>query len=187
MELREALAPIALLARESAILTTMSAVGDWPAEHDHPLVFHFMPSSMGQGSSLALGLALAKPERSVVALNGDGCTLMNLGSLVTIGKVRPANLTLVVLDNGIYEVTGGQPHGGRGSVDYLGFARAAGIESGYEFADANQWAGQAAELVQAQGPTFIRLVIEPRFGRSTPKPPRTMPEQIDRLRTALGA
>jgi thiamine pyrophosphate-dependent acetolactate synthase large subunit-like protein len=64
--------------------------------------------SMGLASSIGLGLAMAQPQRRVVVLDGDGSLLMNLGSLATIGWVRPANLILIVWDNALYGTTGGQ-------------------------------------------------------------------------------
>src|SRR5271156_4195377 len=95
------------------VVTTMSAVGVWPALSDTPLDFAYLPSSMGMGPALGLGLALAQPGRGVVVVNGDGCMLMSLGSLVTLAD-QPADVFLVILDNGHYEVTGGQAHAGSG-------------------------------------------------------------------------
>ena len=65
--------------------------------------------SMGLASSIGLGLAFARPDRRIIVLDGDGSLLMNLGSLATIGWTRPANLVLIVWDNGVYGTTGGQP------------------------------------------------------------------------------
>ena len=62
----------------------MSPVGVWPACRDSPLDFAYIPSAMGHAPALGLGLALAQPDRGVIVLNGDGCTLMNLGCLVTL-------------------------------------------------------------------------------------------------------
>jgi thiamine pyrophosphate-dependent acetolactate synthase large subunit-like protein len=64
--------------------------------------------SMGQCSSIGLGIALARPDVRVICLDGDGSLLMNLGSLATIGWTRPANLVVVVWDNQSYATTGGQ-------------------------------------------------------------------------------
>jgi thiamine pyrophosphate-dependent acetolactate synthase large subunit-like protein len=64
--------------------------------------------SMGLASSVGLGLALARPDVRVFVLDGDGSLLMNLGSLATIGLLKPANLVLVVMDNEQYATTGGQ-------------------------------------------------------------------------------
>ena len=64
---------------------------------------------MGLASSHGLGLALAQPSRRVIVLDGDGSLLMNLGTLVTIGKVAPQNLCHLVFQNGTYEANGGHP------------------------------------------------------------------------------
>jgi thiamine pyrophosphate-dependent acetolactate synthase large subunit-like protein len=64
---------------------------------------------MGLASSIGLGIALARPDVRVIVLDGDGSLLMNLGSLATIGLLRPANLVVIVMDNQEYATTGGQP------------------------------------------------------------------------------
>ena len=68
-----------------------------------------MLGSMGLAFPIALGVALAQPKRRVFALEGDGSLLMQLGSLSTIATLAPKNLTMVVMDNGIYQITGAQP------------------------------------------------------------------------------
>src|SRR5216683_3627332 len=128
----EALEVVAEHRGDRIVVTTMGSVGLWPALSDGPLDFAYLPSSMGQGPGLALGLALAQPERGVIVINGDGCTLMNLGALVTIAN-QPANLYLLIIDNGLYEVTGGQLHAGAGHTDFAGLARAAGVGRVYAF------------------------------------------------------
>ncbi len=113
----QALEVLAAHRGDKIVVTTMSAVGIWPTYSDTPLDFAFIPSSMGQAPGLGLGLALALPGRAVVVVNGDGCMLMNLGSLVTLAN-HPADLYLLILDNGLYEVTGGQPTAGTGHTDF---------------------------------------------------------------------
>src|SRR5262249_8646218 len=105
----EALRVLAAHREEHIVVTTMGSVGLWPAISDGPLDFAYLPSAMGHGPGLGLGLALAQPERGVIVVNGDGCTLMNLGTLVTLAN-QPVNLFLLIMDNGLYEVTGGQVH-----------------------------------------------------------------------------
>src|SRR5215813_11975453 len=122
---RQALEVVARHRGQRLVVTTMTSVAVWPQLSDSPLDFHYIPSSMGQGPGLGLGLALAQPERGVIVVNGDGCTLMNLGALVTIAG-QPANLYLLIMDNGLYEVTGGQVHAGQGHTDFGGLARSAG-------------------------------------------------------------
>ena len=85
--------------------------------------------SMGLTSSIALGLAMARPDRRVVALDGDGSVLMNLGSLATIGTCRPPNLLIVVWDNELYGTTGGQPTATARGADLAAAAAAMGLAS----------------------------------------------------------
>src|SRR2546423_2255551 len=123
---RDALEVLAAHRGERIVLTTMGSIALWPQLSDSPLDFHYIPSAMGHGPDLGLGLALAQPQRGVIVVNGDGCMIMNLGTLVTLAN-QPANLYLLIIDNGLYEVTGGQPHAGVGHTDFAGLARAAGI------------------------------------------------------------
>ena len=182
---RQALEVLAAHRGERIVVTTMTAAGVWPALSDTPLDFAYIPSSMGQGPGLGLGLALAQPERGVIVLNGDGCTLMSLGNLVTLAHQR-ANLHVLILDNGHYEVTGGQVHAGAGHVDYAAIARGAGIERVYSFATLADWQAGAAEALAGLGPVVIHLKVDARYGQKTPKAPRPMLEQIQRFQQALG-
>src|SRR5712671_7896855 len=79
----------------------------WSAGH-RPQNF-YMLGSMGLAFPIALGVALAQPQRRVIALEGDGSLLMQLGCLATIASLKPKNLSLIVMDNGIYQITGAQP------------------------------------------------------------------------------
>jgi thiamine pyrophosphate-dependent acetolactate synthase large subunit-like protein len=180
----EALSVLAEHRDDQIVVTTMTSCGVWPTLSDSPLDFHYIPSSMGQGPALGLGVALAQPGRRVVVVNGDGCTLMNLGCLVTIAA-HPANVFVLVMDNALYEVTGGQPTAGAGRVDYAGLARAAGIGRVYRFDTLDAWKAGAAEALAGPGPVVVWLRLEGRLGQSTPKAARPMAEQIARLRSAL--
>ena len=184
MTQREALEIVAVYRGRRIVVTTMSSVGIWPSLSDTPLDFAYIPSAMGQGPALALGLALAQPERGVLVVNGDGCTLMNLGSLVTLAH-HAADVILLILDNGLYEVTGGQPTAGTGHTDFAGLARASGIPRVYTFDAADAWRAGAAEALAGPGPVVVWLKVEGRIGQKTPKAPRPMAEQIERLRGAL--
>jgi thiamine pyrophosphate-dependent acetolactate synthase large subunit-like protein len=184
MTQREALEVLAAHRGKRIVVTTMSSGGIWPALSDTPLDFAYLPSTMGGGPALGLGLALAQPARGVIVVNGDGCMLMNLGSLVTIAS-NPADLYLLIMDNGLYEVTGGQATSGSGRADYAALARAAGIGRVYAFERLEQWRKGAAEALAGPGPVAVVLKVEGRLGQKTPKPPRPMAEQIERLRNAL--
>jgi thiamine pyrophosphate-dependent acetolactate synthase large subunit-like protein len=182
---RDALAVLAAHRGQRAVVATMSSGGAWPQLSDTPLDFIYIPSAMGQGPSLGQGLALAQPERGVIVINGDGCTLMNLGCLVTIAN-HPAELFLVIFDNNHYEVTGGQPTAGTGHTDFAGLARSAGIQRIYSFDKLDDWKQGAAASLAGPGPVVIWLKVEGKIGQKTPSAPRPMHEQIQRLRTALG-
>src|SRR2546427_6552536 len=100
---------------------------DWPPLSTRPELDIPITGSMSKASSFGLGLALARPDLRVWVLDTDGALLMNLGSLVTIARAKPANLLHVVYDNEAYDTTGGQPTPGAGLVDF----RAIALNSGY--------------------------------------------------------
>jgi thiamine pyrophosphate-dependent acetolactate synthase large subunit-like protein len=110
--------------------------------------------------------------------------LMNLGGLVTLAA-NPADVYLLILDNGLYEVTGGQETAGTGHADFSALARAAGIRRTYTFDNLAAWQAGAAEALAGPGPVAVWLKVEGRLGQTTPKAPRPMAEQIERLQRAL--
>jgi thiamine pyrophosphate-dependent acetolactate synthase large subunit-like protein len=184
MRLRDALEVLAAHRGDHVVITTMSPIGIWPSLSDTPLDFAYIPSAMGHAPGFGLGLALAQQRHGVVVVNGDGCTLMNLGCLVTLAN-HPARVYLLIFDNGQYEVTGGQPTVGSGRIDYAGLARAAGIQRVYTFESLEPWKAGAAEALSGPGPVVAWLKVEPKAGQRTPKPPRPIREAVERLRQAL--
>jgi thiamine pyrophosphate-dependent acetolactate synthase large subunit-like protein len=169
---------------QHVVVTTHGSIDLWVSFSDTSLDFSYVPTSMGQGPALGLGLALAQSRHGVVVVTGDGSVLMNLGSLVTLAS-NPANLFLILIDNGVYEVTGGQSVVGAGRTDFTGLARAAGIARVYSFETAEKWRENAAEALSGPGPAFIWLKVEARSGQRAPTQARPMDEQIARLRRAL--
>ncbi len=87
----------------------------------------YLWGGMGLGASIALGVALAAPKATVIALAGDGGVLMNLGSLATIGALQPANLIVVIWDNRAFDLTGGQPTATAAGADLAAVATACGL------------------------------------------------------------
>jgi len=184
MTQRDALLVLAKHRGQRIVVTTMSSAGIWPQFSDSPLDFAYLPSAMGQAPALGLGLALAQPKHGVIVINGDGCMLMSLGSLVTLAN-HPANIVVVIMDNGLYEVTGGQAHAGAGHTDYAMMARAAGISRVYAFDTLEDWQRGAPEALAGPGPVVIWMKVEGRLGQKTPKAPWPMAEQVARLTAAL--
>jgi thiamine pyrophosphate-dependent acetolactate synthase large subunit-like protein len=95
-----------------------------------------MLGALGLAVRIALGVAPAQPERGVIVLEGDGSILMNLGCLSTVAKLKPRNPTIVIIDNGTYQITGKQPTITAGVADIVAIARASGIEQGFWMARA---------------------------------------------------
>jgi thiamine pyrophosphate-dependent acetolactate synthase large subunit-like protein len=182
---REALEVIAAHRGDRVVITTMGSVGLWPSISDSPRDFHYLPSSMGQGVSLALGLCLAKPGLGAIVLTGDGGLLMNLGCLVTVAQHR-VPLAIMLIDNGLYEVTGGQDVPGAGRTDFAAIARGAGIAEVASFTTAADWAAAAPKCLSHDVPIFTWLKVQGERGKSTPSAPRPMAEQIARLQAAMG-
>ena len=169
---------------DDVIVTTMAASKVWmdlgPLQ---PRDFVFVPSCMGHATSYGLGIALAQPRRRVIVCNGDGSMLMNLGSLVTIAAQAPPNLTVIVMDNGVYEVTGAQPVPAR--VDYVGLARSSGIANVHRFTTASEWETAAPTVLGTAGPNVVILDIEPVQGRPAPKSPGNPATRAAAFRAAL--
>lgn len=181
---REALEVLARHRGDRVVITTMTSAGVFPTLSDTPLDFPYLPSSMGQAPALGLGLALGG-RRGVIVVNGDGCMLMNLGVLATIAA-HPAELFLIVVDNGLYEVTGGQPTAAAGRVDFAQIARGCGIDRTCFFDSIDAWNAQAADALAGPGPAVIVWKVEGRLGQKTPRPIRPVSEQLARLRDAIG-
>jgi sulfopyruvate decarboxylase subunit beta len=123
--------------------------------------------AMGQGSSHALGLALGRPDRRVIVLDGDGSLLMNLGTLVTIATAAPKNFIHCVCENGTYETNGAVPVPGIGRFSFTAMARAAGYAKIYEFSDLPDWEREVGRILKEEGPIFVDLKVEP--GESYPE------------------
>lgn len=169
---------------QDVVVTTMAASKVWMDFGPlRPLDFVFVPSCMGHATSYGLGIALAQPRRRVIVCNGDGSMLMNLGSLVTIAAAAPPNLIVIVMDNGVYEVTGAQPLPAR--PDFAALARASGIGRVRRFSTAEEWAMSAESVFAADGPSVVVLDIEPVPGRPAPKSPGPAALRAAAFREAL--
>jgi sulfopyruvate decarboxylase subunit beta len=177
---------------EEVVVTTMGAAREWMALGSHPLDLVYVPSSMGQATSLGLGIALARPDRRVIVCNGDGSMLMNLGSLVTITAAGPANLVVLLFDNGVYEVTGAQPtpgapaaRAGGDRVDFAALAGACGFLSLFHFSDDARWREEARAVLDSTGPTLVVLDVAPVPGAAGPRSPGPAAERARRFMAAL--
>jgi sulfopyruvate decarboxylase subunit beta len=145
--------------KDEAVVATYSSAVDWVNINPRPLNYLSI-GAMGLDSSHGLGLALGRPDRRVIVLQGDGSLLMNLGSLVTIAEAAPRNLIHFVAHNETYEANGGHPIPCP-KVDFAGMARAAGYAAVYEFSDLGAFTQQIAPVLEQNGPVFATLHVEP--------------------------
>src|SRR6201993_4792328 len=123
----------------------------WAAGH-RPQNF-YMLGSMGLAFPIALGVALAQPQRRVFALEGDGSLLMQLGCLTTIAALKPKNLVMVVMDNGLYQITGSQPTPAAALTDIVAIAVASGIANSAWAADEEDFERLVDQSMTPEGPT----------------------------------
>jgi thiamine pyrophosphate-dependent acetolactate synthase large subunit-like protein len=131
---------------------------DVAAAGDHPLNFYLW-GAMGGAAMIGLGLALAKPERRVLVLTGDGEALMGLGSLATIGVKQPKNLVIIVLDNQHYAETGMQPSHTHAGIDLAAVAMACRFTEALHVSQMSD-ADRVRDLIHhRQGPILVQARI----------------------------
>lgn len=175
---------IAKLHREEAVIGGIGNNNfDLWASGSRPQNF-YMLGSMGLACPIALGVALAQPQRRVVAIEGDGSILMQLGSLGTIAMRRPGNLIVIIMDNGSYQITGGQPTLTAGGTDIVAVARGAGLVQSAWAADEQDFERRVERALAEEGPWLIaaRIDAEPPVGET-----KRDPAQIrDRFMRGLG-
>ncbi len=115
----------------------------------------YMIGSMGLASSIGLGLALAKPRKDIVVIDGDGSLLMNMGSLVTVFANNPGNLTWIVIDNGAYGSTGNQDTYAQ-KIDLVEIAKSVGFKNSHYFDNIN-----LKDIIKSDDASFIVYKTEP--------------------------
>jgi phosphonopyruvate decarboxylase len=145
----------------------------------------YMVGSMGCVLPLALGLALARPDLRVIALDGDGAALMRLGAFATVGAYGPPNLWHLLLDNGVHDSTGGQATVSP-RVSFAEMAAACGYASSLEtngLGEISSWLNEHP----LDGTRFARLFIRPGTPADLPRPSVTPAAVKTRLMQHIGA
>jgi sulfopyruvate decarboxylase subunit beta len=126
LEAMQAVYP-ALSAERTVVVTIMGAVAAELQSLGHRANFFYLQHAMGLASSMGLGIALSRPDLTVVVFDGDGSVLMNLGGLTTLARYRPRNLVHVVFDNESLLSVGGFPTATSTGSDLAAIAAAAGV------------------------------------------------------------
>jgi thiamine pyrophosphate-dependent acetolactate synthase large subunit-like protein len=179
---RDYVAALLAQAPEALVVTGLgSPTWDVFAAGDRPENFYLW-GAMGGAVPLSLGLALAQPDRSVVTVTGDGEQLMGLGALATVGAQQPPNLTIVVLDNGLYGETGRQRSHTALGTDLVTVAGGCGIAETLRDPSAEDL---AKRIRARRATTFAQVRVE------QDEPPRALPPRDgvankNAFRAALG-
>lgn len=124
---------------------------------DRPTHF-YMIGSMGVAPAIGLGVALAKPDKKVVVLDGDGNVLMNLGTLATVGALKPKNFVHVVFDNEVYGSTGNQPTISR-TVRLEHVAKSSGYVNVERVREREDVAYEFKDMLKKDGPSFLLVKV----------------------------
>tara|TARA_B100001123_G_scaffold82643_2_gene94222 strand:+ start:894 stop:1484 length:591 start_codon:yes stop_codon:yes gene_type:complete len=146
---------------DAVVVPVFRASPRWKEVSDRPELDLPVGGAMGKASSFAMGVALARPDKNVILLDGDGSLEMNLGSLVTIGEQAPSNMYHFVVQNGVYASTGGQPIVGADTVSFKDIALSAGYKHGYDFDDLEEFSTTIPDIFSNGGPALITVRIVP--------------------------
>jgi sulfopyruvate decarboxylase subunit beta len=154
---------------------------DW-WNHAPPIGNTFNPIILGSITTTALGLALALPHRKILALETDGSVLMNTGALCTLGDQRPQNLTVVVMDNGIYEIIGGAPTLTSKRTDIARMAEGAGCINAVTVQDVGALEAEFKRMWNDAEMGYIVAKIQPGMHRWLPDQLKTTDGVEDKYR-----
>jgi thiamine pyrophosphate-dependent acetolactate synthase large subunit-like protein len=168
MRRKECLEALAPLITDQLVITNVARTAfEWKMAK--PREGNLYTMGMGLVTPVALGLALALPHRGVVALDGDGGILLNLGALATVANCAPPNLVSIIFDNESYASTGGLPTATAGRTDLVAIARGAGISRASEVRTPDEFAAAAAEGLDRGGPCVIVAKVASEIPAVEPK------------------
>ncbi len=188
IEMRDAMQVLKQTDPGALVQLAESSVVAW-ADISTPEDRYLPGSPMGKASSVGLGLALAQPDRNVVVFDGDGCLLMNLGTMVTIARAAPKNLVHIVLENGVYALTGAQPVPSAGVGDIPAMAKAAGYSHVHRFTELDDFRRALPGILAEDGPSLVSLdtVVEviPLGWSERPHPPKNFKKAAYEIKEAL--
>jgi thiamine pyrophosphate-dependent acetolactate synthase large subunit-like protein len=158
---------VAKLKRDEAVIAGIGNTNFDLFAAGHRAQNFYMLGSMGLACPIALGVAVAQPERGVIALEGDGSILMSLGCLSTIATVAPRNLTIVIWDNELYQITGKQATATGSVTDIVAIARGAGLKNAEWVHDEAHFEALLDRRFEEGGPMFLAAKIDDKPGVAT--------------------
>src|SRR5258706_15207016 len=147
--------------QDKLVVTIMGACAQELYDLGHCENFFYMQHAMGLASSIGLGLALSEPQEKVVVMDGDGSVLMNLGTLATLARYKPANLTHIIFDNGSLLSTGGfASHTTSGITDLAAIAKGAGISNVASVSNPMQFGAAVADAFERNELSVVVAKVE---------------------------
>ena len=160
MKRLDALRAIYSFLEDRVVVTIMGAVAAELQSIGHRANFFYLQHAMGLASSMGLGIALTRPDRQVIVLDGDGSVLMNLGGLTTLARYRPRNLVHVVFDNESLLSVGGFPTATSTGTDLAAIAAAAGVRRTATARTLDEFRGAFDEAIAARDLTTIVAKVD---------------------------
>lgn len=174
----DCLISLAPMLRDDLVVTNVARSGfEWHAAH--PSEGNIYTMAMGLVTPVCLGLALALPNRRVIAIDGDGSILLNLGALTTVANAGPPNLVIMVFDNESYASTGGLPTATAGATDLATIAQGAGIRAVRTVRTVDEFTESAKASLEGGGPWFIVAKVS---GETEPVGPKLMDGRENKYR-----
>lgn len=183
---RDAIAAVLPFLDGRAVACANGFISRWVCALGDRDAHFYMIGSMGLASSIALGIAAARPAVAVGVIDGDGNVLMNPGALAVAAVLAPRRFLHVCIDNGVYASTGNQPTISTG-VRLEELARAAGYRRVARVRDADALRAILGGWRDAEGPSFLLIETEPESGPPAPRIPFTPEEMTARMRRAVAA
>ncbi len=146
--------------QDCAVVTIMGAVAVELYSLGHRANFFYLEHAMGLASSIGLGIALAQPARKVVVIDGDGSVLMNLGTLTTLARYAPGNLTHIVFDNESLLSVGGFPTATSTGSDIAEMAKGAGIAHSITVRELDAFVEKTTEAIESDRLSCVVAKVE---------------------------
>lgn len=155
----EAIKVINARRRDALVVSATSSLREWSSVSGRRDLDVDLSDCMDKASSVALGIALARPDRKVMVLDCDSVLRANLGSLITVGRAAPRNVVHFLFEDASHLSTDGQPIPGMDHIDFVGLARGGGYPRAYSFDSFEDLVIGIDEVLEGDGPTFVFLRV----------------------------
>lgn len=153
---------------DAVVISTMSTLRAFPPQSPSDLNLSCVPL-MGGAAALGLGISLARPDRTVMVLDGDGSLLMQLGVLATVAGAEPAHFIHFVFANGVWFEGGADlPLPTGDAIDWVGLAGSAGYRAVYRRTSEGELEATIQDIIAGPSPCLVELEIDPTLAERQP-------------------